>query len=416
MLVAIIGSTNAMAQEITLDFSTNDEWNLPTDYDKTEKSYTSNGVTITINAPGQGHKINTNGGYLIFGKKDATLTFSAFSFDVELIKITGRAGASGKVTQNIFVGDEAVSTETTGATGVNSYKIADGKQGAGTIYTLKLTNDNNTQITQIEIFKKGSGAKEGAGLSWGTGSRTVTIGSEENSFPELTNPYNLPVTYSSSKEEVATISADGVVTLVAAGSTVISASFAGNDTYEEQTVVYTLTVKAAQEPEAEIEEISVAQALEIIAALEDGKSTDKQYRVKGYLVTAPDFQRRVDETLYGNVNFDMADTMGGATVLTVFRAKDFDNKNFTEETINRIKEDDLVVMQGKLQKYLKDGVTTPELVSGYIYSVNGETSGIAAAKVAAAAAAVKTYTIDGRKAAADSKGLVIKNGKKLLQK
>ena len=137
--LAMIGF-NANAQEVTLDFtSAENPWNLPTAYDKTEKSYTNGGVTITILATSTGHKVNTKDGYLIFGKKDATLTFSAFTFDVEAIKITGRTGASGKVTQNIFVGETAVSTETTGAVGIYNYKIADAYQAAGTIYVLKLT-------------------------------------------------------------------------------------------------------------------------------------------------------------------------------------------------------------------------------------------------------------------------------------
>ncbi len=120
---------------------------------------------------------------------------------------------------------------------------------------------------------------------------------------------------------------------------------------------------------AEIEEITVAKALEIINALEDGKTTTEQYQVKGFIVGTPDFQRKADQSLYGNVNFTIADEKGGTTTLTVFRAKDLDNVNFTEETINRIKEGDEVVVQGKLQKYVKNEVVTPELTSGYLISV-----------------------------------------------
>lgn len=262
-VLAMIGM-NASAQEVTLDFSSNDDWGFPTAYDKTEKSYTNSniGVTVTINAPGTGHKINTTDKYLIFGKNNSTLSLSAFSFDVEQIKVYGRSGASGKVTQNIFVGETAVSTETTGATGTNSYKIDEGYQAAGNIYVLKLTNDNNTQITKIEIYKKGSGAKESAGLSWGTGSKTVTIDADDNVFPTLTNPHNLPVTFGSTKEDVATINSEGTITLVSAGSTVISAEFAGDDTYEAAKVTYTLTVKPAP----------VMKEYKIASTVESGKN------------------------------------------------------------------------------------------------------------------------------------------------
>ena len=156
VLMAIIGM-NVSAQEVTLDFTSADNpWNLPTDYDKTEKSYMNGDVVITFNASTTGHKINTKDGYLIFGQEGATLTMTGFRFDVERIDIIGRSGASGSVKQNIFVGEEAVSTETTGATGTNIYKIAESHQGAGNVYTLKVLSAHNTQITKILIWKKGT--------------------------------------------------------------------------------------------------------------------------------------------------------------------------------------------------------------------------------------------------------------------
>jgi len=81
-------------------------------------------------------------------------------------------------------------------------------------------------------------------LAWSATSATVQIG-ETNTFPTLTNPNSVTVSYSSSDSEKATIDATtGEITLVAAGDTTISAIFAGDDTYEAQTVTYTLTVQA----------------------------------------------------------------------------------------------------------------------------------------------------------------------------
>ena len=420
--LAMVGF-NAMAQEVTLDFtSAENPWSLPTDYDKTEKSYTNGGVTITINAA-NGHKVNTKDGYLIFGKQDATLSFSAFSFDVEMIKVTGRAGASGKVTQNIFVGETAVSTETTGATGTYNYKIAEANQAAGTIYVLKVTNANNTQITKIEIYKKGSGAKEGAGLSWGTGSRSVTIGAEDNLFPELANPNNLPVTYSSSKEEVATIAANGAITLVAAGSTVISAKFAGDDKYEAQEVTYTLTVKAAggdtPEPQpTDIETITVAKALEIGASLEGGKTSEKEYIVNGFVVAEPTWTPYKDKTTNEiknyNLQFQMNDTKGATEgALLVYNAWNLENTYFPTIDEN-LKVDVEVSLQGKIQNYVKNEVSTIELVRGHFLKIGNNVSSISTVK--AEQLQGKMFNLQGQRVARGYKGIMIQNGKKVLVK
>ena len=63
---------------------------------------------------------------------------------------------------------------------------------------------------------------------------------------ELTNGYSLTVAYSSNNTEVATVNAfTGEVTIKGAGSTTITATFAGDATYEEGEASYTLTVSKA---------------------------------------------------------------------------------------------------------------------------------------------------------------------------
>ena len=280
--LAMIGMS-VNAQEVTIDFSGDvDNWGIGTEQVKEAKSYTYNGLTITL-TPSDGNYFRWyTSGNILLGKQGATLTLPAFDFDVEQIQIQGTSGASAAVKQNIFVGDEAVSTETTGAKDVtNIYEIAEGKQAAGTIYTLKVTSAHNTQITKIMIYKKG----------------------------------------------------------------------------------------AAPEPPA-IQEVNVAQALDVINALADGATTSEQYKVTGYIVGAPDFQRNAETgALYGNVNLTIADAAGGSPLLTVYRAKNIGNVNFTEETIGTIKDGDQVVIQGQLQKYVSGETVTPEIKNCYLISV-----------------------------------------------
>ena len=198
-LMAMIG-LNISAQEVTFDFTSVDNpWGLPTDGTTAETAYTYDGYTIKLAAP-DAFKINpikesdvVKSYYLIMGKSGATLTFPAFSFDVEKIVIEGRTGASGKVTQNIFVGETEVSTQTKGATETNEYMIAKDYQAAGNVYVLKVTNANNTQITKIKIYKaSGVAAPEITGAEIFQGSTQVTITAEEGANIYYTTDGNDP--------------------------------------------------------------------------------------------------------------------------------------------------------------------------------------------------------------------------------
>ena len=424
LMAMIIGK--ASAQEVTLDFTlaTGDdgktsEWGFPAgSSNKTveEKSFTYGNYTVKVaGSEGNGYYWHDKDHYLLFGKQGATLTLPAFDFDVERIDIEGTSGASTGIKQNIFVGDEAVSTETTGAKDVtNQFVIAEGKQAAGTIYTIKVTSNHNNQIKTIKIWKKGtvSGGDEPAtpakemsvadALAY-----TIALGADVESTEDITvkgKICSIKYTYSANYGTATyNISDDGQTgegkeftvygsyyfdnkkweegqTQIAVGDEVIVKGkviyYQGNTPEFSNKKNYLISLNGKTKDESTTPptpdtptEVNVAKALEIINALEDGKTTNDEYLVKGFVVGTPDFQRKADGTLYGNVNFAIADEKGGATTLTVFRAKDFENVSFTEETINRIKEGDGVVVRGKLQKYVKNDVMTPELSSCYLISV-----------------------------------------------
>jgi len=140
----------ATATTATLDFTSNTSWGLPTDATTGTNTYTADGYTITLNATSNGYKYSTN--CLLMGKKGTYLSLPAFDKAVTQIDVVGTSGASTNVVQNIYVGETAVSTETTGAQNVtNKYVIASDYQAAGTIYTLKVTSNHNTQISSITI-------------------------------------------------------------------------------------------------------------------------------------------------------------------------------------------------------------------------------------------------------------------------
>ena len=167
LLAMVFG--NVSAQEVTLDFTITDPadangktsiWGFPagsTNKTVEENPFTYGGYTVKVaGSTGEGYYWHDKDHYLLFGKKGAYVTLPAFDFDVSKIEVEGNSGASASTKQNIFVGDEAVSTETTGAKGTNTYEIAEAYQAAGNVYTIKVTSSHNDQIKTIKIYKKGA--------------------------------------------------------------------------------------------------------------------------------------------------------------------------------------------------------------------------------------------------------------------
>lgn len=357
-IMAVLGMGNAMAEDViwSEDFSSYEAGGVPSGGTYNYVCVDGGSVTKIYNEALAG---GTAPELLVGKKKDEAI--GSFTAKINLGSKSGDMTLSFKCNKNIGV-------EVTGGTlGSNTgsgndyvYPIT-GASGTLTI-VFKNTLSSNARLDNIKL-SQGEGKKP-AGLSWGTSSRTVTLGADDNVFPTLTNENGLTITYDSSDKTCATIDATGAITLVAAGKTDISAAFDGNDEYEAAKVTYTLTVKAAPV------KVTVAEALKIIADLEDGKTTTDDYIVSGFIVTDPAFGRKTDETLYGNVDFQMADTKDATeNLLTVYRAKNIGNKDFTEETTGDIKKGYGISIQGQLQKYVKDEVTTPEIKNCYLVSI-----------------------------------------------
>ena len=86
--------------------------------------------------------------------------------------------------------------------------------------------------------------KQDVTMNFSSTSVTATLGKTFTPPTLTTTPANLPVTYASSNTDVATVDAStGAVTLVAKGTTTITATFAGNDYYNSCSASYTLTVQ-----------------------------------------------------------------------------------------------------------------------------------------------------------------------------
>lgn len=242
VMMLICGAISA--QEVTLDFTDNSKWKLPEGSSKKlkeSKEFSNGTYTVVLTAATSGYYFNTDG-YLMLGKKDATLTLPKFDFAVSKIEVIGHAGASASVLQNIFVGNVAVSTETKGAaldtnpqsTGdakTNTYEINAAYQAAGNQYTLKVTSKHNTQITKILIYKQSGAVKKNPALAFSVDKVNHEVGTDFTS-PTFSWDTTAAVKFSSDNEAVATVNAEGVIALgTEEGKAVITAEAAENDKY-----------------------------------------------------------------------------------------------------------------------------------------------------------------------------------------
>ena len=270
VMLLICGAISA--QEVTLNFTDNSKWKFPVakaNIATEAKDFTDGTYTVTLTGStgtGEGYYFNTyDNGYLMLGKKGATLKFPKFDFPVSKIVLEGSKNGSGKVTFNIFVDDKAVSTEVTGIKTEQTFDIAAGSQAAGTQYVLKLTNANNIQLTKVHIYKQAGAVKKNAALAF----------SEEKVNHEAGTPFTAPtfskettaeVKFSSTNEAVAKVDAKGVISLgTAEGEAVITAESAENDVYAAGKATCTIyvwhyvTYKKATEIESGKKYLIVAQ-------------------------------------------------------------------------------------------------------------------------------------------------------------
>ena len=142
-----------LSNTAVLDFNEVNYWtpNLPTDNKLVDERSFTDGAGYTVKIAGStGNGYYWTSHYLLLGKQGAYIQLPAFNRAVKSIVVEVPGTASTNVKQNIFVGETAVSTETTG-NGNHTYNISSEYQRAGNIYTLKVTNGYNTQVKKIII-------------------------------------------------------------------------------------------------------------------------------------------------------------------------------------------------------------------------------------------------------------------------
>ena len=368
--------------------------------------------------------------------------------------LVGKSGGSFTATINLgdksgdmflsFKCNKNITIEVTGGTlGSNTgsgndyvYPIT-GASGSLTI-VFKNTLTSNARLDNIKLYQ-GAGKKP-AGLSWGTSARTVTINADDNVFPTLSNANNLTVTYDSSDKTVATINSEGTILLISAGSTVISAEFAGDDTYEAAKVTYTLTVNPA----------IVKKQYTIASTIESGKNylivvnVNSEYKVAkkitssygNLLVASATYDEGVISFNSDNA-FTFTSTADGWTIQQadgkyLYQTGTYNNFNVSATpAADAAKYFDVVAENGAFKITNKTMNKYVQYVPASSYFgcfasaqtdailpllfVESNSTDINAVKAANAENGVR-YNLAGQKVDKSYKGVVIMNGKKMIQK
>ena len=149
---------------------------------------------------------------------------------------------------------------------------------------------------------------------------------------------------------------------------------------------------------------TIAKAKELIDA---GEGLSESVYVKGIVSQASE---SLNDT-YGSLSYYISDDGKTENELQVYGGLSFDSKKFT--SIDDIKVGDVVIVYGKLKKF---GTTYELDKNNILISLNGTTTGITNITTDEAAKNAPVYNLAGQKVTKAYKGVVIKNGKKMIQK
>lgn len=223
-------------------------------------------------------------------------------------------------------------------------------------YTTSTATNIKDQTFAFYVRKAGS-SKPAPTITFSELTTEVNVGESVTNTASI-EPATLTVTYSSEDSNIATVDATGKVTGVAAGSTTITASYAGDDTYDEASASYRITVVAPVINHGSVDEpISPAAIVSVIDGLEAGVATTDFYYVEGVLDADPSYFGN------GKLTFTFVDSEGNNQI-KAYNCKGLDGANFNAKT--DLKVGDYVIVYGNLEKYVKNDVITYEIVNGQL--------------------------------------------------
>ena len=287
-------------------------------------------------------------------------------------KMTFDPKESGKVIKKIVITyDGTNKPESANVVNEGTYDPGTGTwtgTSAQVVFT-RPTGNGHWRIQKVEVTVETGSAVvlKDPELKFQPSSVKLNLG-DEFTPPVFSKATTATVTFTTDNASVATVNNSGVIALAGgAGEAIITASAPGNSEYGAGTATCKITVNDPNGPGTEGKPYTVAQALDVISTLADGAKTSDKVYVKGVISSITEVS-----TEHGNATYLIKDN-GATNELTIFRGKYLENANFT--AADQINVGDNVVVYGQLQKYVSNGVTTPEMAQGnYLISINSTTT------------------------------------------
>ena len=148
---------------------------------------------------------------------------------------------------------------------------------------------------------------------------------------------------------------------------------------------------------------TVAKAKELIDA---GKGLSTEVYVKGIITSVGTLN-----TKYNSLSYNISDNGEATNELEVYSGKYFGGEGFT--SADQLKAGDVVIIKGKLKKFNNKYELD---MNNQLYSLNGQTTNINNITTDATLENAPAYNLAGQKVGKAYKGVVIKAGKKFIQK
>lgn len=278
-------------------------------YTNYTKEDAASGLTFKLRAA-------VNGGIAMNNNKCAYFAVSANKNDVVITNIKLNMATKGRAYVFKIIKNSVPFTLPTGTSGKGALKgtevaeISTTQNSDGGVFDVndsyvgfyqesgKLCSFSSIEIT---YESRSSLNKEPAGLAYTTTEFNVEFG-DEFTAPELVNPNNLEVTYTSSNENVAIVDTDGAVTILAPGTTIITASSLETEEFKFGEASYTLKV-VRPIPEGAVVDVLNAEDFGIKASYANytyiSNVTNIKYAAYAYSQNGTYFQIKTGESKSG---------------------------------------------------------------------------------------------------------------------